>query len=266
MLRTSNIVSSGFRIKLGPLFYTLAIFAVMVAAFALHVRRDSIFACPANLYEDNSYLGYCGATAYGDYDHGAFWFGLEPEARRHAAAADALFIGNSRLQFGFAAPALRRWFSAIGLHYYLLGFSNTDNETYLRPLLRCLHPAARTYVIPVEHVFLGLRLVPDHDVMPGLNARNGYDRKLTSQPVHRIVCTWQPSLCGDAMAFYRQRETGEWQLGWGAASNNQVLEETDPPVDYESVARMKPIAERFISDLGVDRSCVFLTLLPASRT
>ena len=46
----------------------------------------------------------------------------------------------------------------------------------------------------------------------------------------------------------------------GPRASHQVLEPTDPPVDYESVARMKPIAERFISDLGVDRSCVFLRL------
>jgi len=264
MPKTSAILHSVFRLQFGPLFYTLAIFAVIVATFGFHVRRDSIFACPAKLYDGNSYLGYCGATAYGDYDHGAFWFGLEPEARQHAAAADVLFIGNSRLQFGFSAPALGRWFSANNLKYYLVGFSHFENSTFLGPLLRGLHPRARAYVINVDDFFVDNVTDPGNDVMHGLNTRARYETKRTWQTVHRIVCTWQPSLCGDAITFYRQRETGEWQQGW-AAARHQVLEPTDPPVDYESVARMKPIAERFISDLGVDRSCVFLTLVPAAK-
>src|SRR6185312_4390360 len=117
-----NILSSAFRLRLGPLLYTLAIFAVTAATFGFHLRRDGIFACTASLYEGDSYLGCCGGTAYGDYDHGAFWFDLEPDARHHAAAADVLFVGNSRLQFGFSAPALGHWFSANDLNYYLLGF------------------------------------------------------------------------------------------------------------------------------------------------
>ena len=261
MPKTSDSLPSFFK-QCRPLSYTLVIFAVIVATFGLHVRRDSIFACAASLYEGNSYLGYCGGTDYGDYDHGAFWFGLEPEARQHAAAADVLFLGNSRLQFGFSAPALGRWFSANGLQYYLLGFSHFENYTFSGPLLRGLHPRARAYVINVDDFFVDRATDPGYDVMHGLNTRVRYETKRTWQTVHRIVCTWQPSLCGDAITFYRQRDTGEWRLGWAAATS-QLFEQSDTPVDYESLARMKPIAEKFISDLGVDRSCVFLTYVPA---
>ena len=262
MPKTTDILSSVFRLRLGPLVYTLAILAVVVATFVLHVRRDSIFSCTANLYDGNSYLGYCGATAYGDYDHGAFWYGLEPEARQRAAAADVLFLGNSRLQFGFSAPALGRWFSANGLKYYLLGFSHFENDTFLSPLLRNLHPRARAYVINVEDFFLDHASDPGNDVMYGLNTRARYETKRTWQTVHRIVCTWQPSFCGDALTFYRQRDTGEWRLGWASASN-RLFEQPDSPVDYGTIARMKPIAEKFISDLGVARSCVFFTYVPS---
>ena len=34
--------------------------------------------------------------SYGDYDHGAIWFGLEPAADAAAANAQVLFLGNSR--------------------------------------------------------------------------------------------------------------------------------------------------------------------------
>ena len=264
MSKTANILDSVLRFKFGPLFYTLAVFAVAVAAFGLHVRRDGIFACTANLYVGGYYLGYCGGAAYGDYDHGAFWFGMEPEAREHAAAADVLFIGNSRLQFGFSTPALGRWFSANNLSYYLLGFSHFENYTFLGPLLRSLHPQARAYVINLDDFFLDHETDPGNDVMYGPNTRARYEAKLTWQTPHRIICTWQPSLCGDAISFYRQRETGEWRLGW-AAANNQSFKQADAPVDYEMLARMKPIAEKFISSLGVERSCVFLTYVPAAN-
>ncbi len=262
--KTTDIITSIFRLRLRPLVYALTIFAVIVATFVLHVRRDSIFACTAKLYDRNSYLGYCGGTGYGDYDHGAFWFGLEPEARQHAAAADVLFIGNSRMQFGFSAPALGRWFSANGLSYYLLGFTHFENETFAGPLLRSLHPRARAYVIDVDDFFSDHATDPGNDVMYGLNTRARYQTKHTWQTVHRIVCTWQPSLCGDKIAFFRQRDTGEWRLSWNMASN-RLFEQTDSPVDYASVARMKAIAEKFVSDLGVDRSCVFLTYVPAAN-
>jgi hypothetical protein len=265
MPKIAAIPYSIFRPSLGPLFYTLTIFAVIVATFVFHLRRDSIFACTADLYGGNSYLAYCGGKAYGDYDHGAFWFGLEPDARQNAAAADVLFIGNSRMEFGFSAPALGRWFSANNLKYYLLGFTHFENSTFLGPLIRGLQPRARAYVINVDDFFLNNVTNPGNDVMYGFDStRARYETKRTWQTLHRIVCTWQPSLCGDAITIYRQRETGEWRLGWAAASN-QVLEQTDRPVDVESVTRMKPIAERFISDLDVDRSCVFLTFLPAEQ-
>lgn len=85
----------------------------MVVAFPLQLRWNGIFACPANGYSSDSYLGYCQATAYGDYDKGAFWFGLEPGLREVVAAADVLFLGSSRMQLGFSAPALRDWFLLI---------------------------------------------------------------------------------------------------------------------------------------------------------
>ena len=152
----------------------------------------------------------------------------------------------------------------MALSYYLLGFSHFENDTFLGPLLRSLHPRARAYVINVDDFFLDHASDPGNDVMYGLNTRARYDTKRTWQTAHRIVCTWQPSLCGNAMSFYRQRDTGEWRLGWGWASN-RLFEQTDPRVDYDGLTRMKPIAEKFISDLGVDRSCVFLTYVPCRQ-
>ena len=115
--------------------YILVVLAAIVGAFVFHMRQAGIFTCPATAYGGDRYLGYCQGTAYGDYDHGALWFGLEPGVREAAAAADVLFVGNSRMQFGFSAPALGRWFEGSGASYYLLGFSHNETAKFTAPLL-----------------------------------------------------------------------------------------------------------------------------------
>ncbi|MEP6607259.1 MAG: hypothetical protein ABJA83_01115, partial [Burkholderiaceae bacterium] len=118
-----------------PLFYILLLLCAVVGSFAYKLRVDGIFACGADRYSADRYLAYCNATAYGDYDRGAFWFALEPEAPRNAAAAEVLFIGSSRMQFAFSTAATAEWFSLSAARYYLLGFSHTEDIVFLAPLL-----------------------------------------------------------------------------------------------------------------------------------
>ena len=77
---------------------------VVVATFAAKLRTTGVFACPSS-YGDHAYLSDCNASNYGDYDHGAFWFGLEPSAQQAAGRAQVLFLGNSRIQFAMGTPA-----------------------------------------------------------------------------------------------------------------------------------------------------------------
>src|SRR5215469_970354 len=118
--------------------YALVILAVTLAAGAYSLRNNGIFSCQASEYGADGYLGYCGATSYGDYDHGAIWFDLEPAAFAAAAHAPVLFIGNSRTQFAFSSQATADWFSSLSESYYLLGFSHFENYTFEVPLLRKL--------------------------------------------------------------------------------------------------------------------------------
>ena len=93
-----------------PTIYILILLAAFAGSFFHRLRHNMIFACPANGYTADKYLSYCGASNYGDYENGAFWFGLEPAAELSAAKADVLFLGNSRTQFGFLPPQRRNGF------------------------------------------------------------------------------------------------------------------------------------------------------------
>ncbi len=244
-----------------PSWYVAVLILAFFAAFALHMRFNGILACPA-AYDEAHYLGHCQATAYGDYDHGAFWFGSEPEIRDAARSADVLFLGNSRLQFGFSAPALGEWFRHAGSSYYLLGFSHTENITFVAPLLRELQPRARVYVINTDDFFTDWTTGPAADVMNGADTRGRYRTKRTWQNAHRALCTSIPSLCGNMMAFYRHRETGEW-LFLGEPEEPPSGIEGEEPLEPERVEDMRARAETFLAGLDAPRECVLLTYVPS---
>ena len=80
---------------------TLYICIVLLAAFASYaywLKTRSIFACQAPGYSADRYLAYCGGGNYADFEHGAFFYNLEPPALDYARNADVLVLGNSRLQ------------------------------------------------------------------------------------------------------------------------------------------------------------------------
>lgn len=251
--------------------YIVVVLLAMIGAFAWHMRTAGIFACPAGGYGDGRYLGYCQADAYGDYDHGAVWFGLEKGVREAAAAADVLFVGNSRLQFGFSAPALDDWFARAGARYYLLGFSNNETAKFTEPLLEGLAPAARAYVINVDKFFFERESPPAAEVMHAPDAAARYAGKRSWQPAHKAICGALPFVCGNEIAFFRDRATGAWAY---EGSHHLVARtvEDDRPVyaggDPKQIAEVAANARAFAAWLdgqGIPRECVILTYVPSTE-
>ena len=143
--------------KARPTIYIMILLGAFVAASVYHLRVDNIFACPASGYTSDRYLAHCDAANYGDYEHGAYWFDLEPAAEMSAASADVLFLGDSRVQFAFSTAATAQWFSSASIRYHLLGFVAFENSIFARALLHTLKPRAEVYVIPVADFFQTIR-------------------------------------------------------------------------------------------------------------
>jgi hypothetical protein len=112
--------------------YICILLIAVLASYAVWMRKYSIFACMANGYTSDRYLGQCDTKGYGDYEHGAFWLGLEPAAQNFANDADVLFFNNSRVQFAFSTKATAGWFSAASIRYYLLGFTYNEGAPFAR--------------------------------------------------------------------------------------------------------------------------------------
>jgi hypothetical protein len=249
-----------------PAVYILILLSAVFATFAFKLRSQGIFACPADGYAANHFLAYCHATAYGDYDRGAFWFELEPEARLAASEADVLFVGSSRMQFAFSTATVSEWFSSLGFRHYLLGFTHNENAVFAAPLLSSLRPRARVYVVNVDRFFDDIQTPPTRELLAAGDARTRYKEKEFWQWLHQPLCSAAPALCGSRFAYFRLRETGAWQQkGW-----SPVFEATaavdGPPSETERWEQYSAIGKEFLSKLPVDRQCVILTIAPSEST
>jgi hypothetical protein len=254
--------------EIHPALYITLLIAVMVGTYLVKLRTQGIFACTAEGYyaANHAYLGYCDASAYGDYDHGAFWLNLEPDVRRFAANADVLFLGSSRMQFAFSTQATDKWFAGANARDYLMGFSHTENETFTGPLLASLRPHAKAYVINVDQFFFDRETDPGADLLHERNdvARRYREKKLW-QHWHRMICTRIRAVCGHKFAYYRTPETGHWKTR-GKQKNDTSFTADGPISDQAQWSHYAALANQFVASLPVDRSCVFLTVVPYPGT
>ncbi len=248
-----------------PVLYIALVTAVICAAFLYDLRTNGIFACSAEGYSTDSYLAYCNSLAYGDYDHGAFWFDYEPEARPLVAAAEVLFLGSSRMQFAFSTAATEGWFARHGLGYYLFGFAYTENITFVAPLLASISPRARAYIINADGFFDDRVTAPVAEIFNGDGVESRYRRKRLWQYPHRPICAGLPALCGNSLSFFRARDNGSWTFHGADGLVKGAI--ADAPVgDRKVVDRRAVMAESFVASLHVPRRCVFLTVAPWAET
>jgi hypothetical protein len=244
--------------------YILVVLAVSVGAGVYGLRKYGIFGCSASGYASDVYLGYCGATSYGDYDHGAIWFGLEPAASAAAANAQVLFIGNSRTVFGFSSQATADWFLSRSESYYLLGFSHFENYTFEAPLLRRLRPRAKVYVINIDSFFDRSETGPGKTVMRDESAKTRYEQKRQWQRVQKAICTTFKGICGNEEAIFRSRSEGAWHVTGNRFPSEPVAYNDD--IDQNMLASYTASGNEFLPSLSVGRACTILTIVPAVKT
>jgi hypothetical protein len=248
-----------------PLLFTLLVVAAACGAYLFKLRDDGIFACPAGGYGADQYLAYCHANEYGDYEHGAFWFGLEPAATRAAGNADLLFLGDSHLQFALSTSATADWFAAAKLRYYLLGFGYGEDVGFTGRLLGRLRPRARIYVINVDGFFDRSETVAAKAATGDWASFFHFQGKRWWQELHRPVCGAVPQLCGQSYVIYRSRATGAYHaMGEGAFVGRPVA--ADDSVDMGAVTSALALGHEFLSTASIDHRCVLLTIVPNGAT
>ena len=245
--------------KSRQIVYFFAVLAAFYLGFVLQVAPA--LQCPASGYAEDAFLAYCQARGYADYDHGAAWFGLEPSVLEGARKADVLFIGNSRLEFGFSAPSLTRWFTERGIRYYLLGFTYGENITFFKPLLQRMKPHPHVYVINLDNdnFFSSVETPPGSDVMHAPDAFARYWMKKLWQIPHHLLA---PHGAPGSYSYFRRRSDG----AFSAVAPSVLSPVPDPlPVDEGALANSVAVGRDFLQSLGIEQSCIILTYVPSGN-
>ncbi len=252
-----------------PALYILVILTAVASGY-VYTLREGIFACQANGYAPDRFVAECSASAYGDYEHGAFWFGLEPEAIKKAADAQVLFLGDSRVQIGFNTAATTDWFTKAAAPYYLLGFGWAENIAFVGKLLNKIKPRAKVLIINVDTFFEKDETPPASLVMRDPKAESRYKEKRLWQYFHRLICGRVPGFCGTSYVVFRSRDTGGFEIHgdhdasghWYRSGPVAYVRTIDP----EKKARYVAAGMNFLSHLSVERPCIIATIVPHMTT
>jgi hypothetical protein len=248
-----------------PSIYILIVLSTLAACYFYRLRTEFIFACQATGYSSDRYLAYCEATNYGDYEHGAFWFNQEPEAKSLAAKADVLFLGNSRTQFALSTTATARWFSSTSASYYLLGFIGWENSIFARALLQKIKPRAKVYVINIDGFFQPTEAAIGKTVLHDDTMETRYETKHFLQFVHRAICEKLTVVCGNRLVIFRSRQNGMYYMSDRELSKFKGSRRSvsfDQQIDQKEIDDAIAIGRVFLSELPVKAECVILTAIP----
>jgi len=250
-----------------PAIYICIILIAAAVGLMYELRTRTILACQADGYSSDRYLAYCNGDNYADYEHGAFYFDLEPSAQNFVRDADVLFLGSSRLQVALSTDVTADWFRSAASHYYLLGFSYFENVIFAETLLQKIRPRASVYVINIDDFFDRQETIPAKTVFHDPDARYNYEMKRRWQRLHEYICGTVPMVCGHKFVIYRSRENGAYYAYQteGAALQKSTPVSYDPIVDQNAVSRNTIAAASFLSRFTKGK-CVILTMVPFVET
>jgi hypothetical protein len=241
-------------------FFLSAALAFLAASIAWW--GAGVLACPPAT--PGTFLAYCRNELYGDFEHGAFLYGLEPAAVERAQRADVLVIGDSRAQFGFSTEATRRYFADRGRTYYLLGMGYASTSDYARALLRRHQLQPRLLIVNAEPYFTREVTAVPADVIRGdYRTRWAYRRKWLFQRAHRPACDLVPWLCREAAGgIHRRIDNGAWIWQGLLVAGDLSVPFVERDITVEQVEESGRIAEAFVDELGLNSSCVIVTAVP----
>jgi hypothetical protein len=260
----------------------LAAFAVSGLACGFAYRfvdwSSDVLGCALNR-TPGAFLAYCASDHYGDYEHGAYYLDLEPQAVEAARRAEVLIFGNSRAQVGFSTEAVARYFTERSIPFYLLGFGYADGDEFAAALVEKyrLHP--RFVIVDTNPFFTDFVSAPAKAMMlrgsswwgwpiDWISDWWGYLTKKAFNSLQRFVCGLRPSFCtGTFRTIYRSAEAGFWVLNTFVVPDYPGYPVTTKklvPLSGRALTVQTASAKRFLDLLRLPRECVVLTAAPST--
>ncbi len=225
--------------------------------------------------EPDAFLAYCNDPQFGDYEHGAYFFDLEPSAIEHLRTADVIFFGDSRVQYAFSTDALQQYFRERSIRYYLLGFGYQDRASFASALVEKYHLEPKAVVIDADPFFDDYLSPPAARVVG--DARHlwintpAWIEYLTKKQLinfQLLACRHYAQACSSRQpTLYRARADGAWVSRDLFAKPNEERIETHPGEYYpkEQAVADQSIAAKFLVGAGVKPRCAIITAIPNSN-
>jgi hypothetical protein len=217
--------------------------------------------------DDITYIAYCTSETehtFGDYEIGAFAYGLEPGSLRNAQKADVLILGNSHSQVAMSTPEFDSFFVQRRVPYFLLGFGFYSRSAMALHLMakHRMHP--KVVIVNADPFFSPGPQQKEQQVLDGrIYTRYEYFERMVFDLIHTPICSVEPSSCKPSYrTIFRSRANGGWTykdtLWW--SQYTQPLAETALVGDDGSTE----VARDFIKNFGLDPRCVIVTAVPSS--
>jgi hypothetical protein len=255
--------------RAGLLIYAVVLILVgsLTAAFTYSAKGISIAGCrPAP--DPDQFISACGSPTFGDYEHDAFWFGLEPAAVANMKAADVIFTGSSRTMFGFSTTEVRSYFAARGLHQFNLGFSGEDGAPFFGALALKHHLHPRVLVIGIDPYFTE-RLSPP--AAAAMSSRWEFVRAWVKRTEIRLqvpLCRWHILNCR-AQAITAFRSSTDGYFTW----RDVLLKDREHPRPHDTRLRDFQVniplaaqaAKAFLARIDMPAACVVMVPMPTTR-
>jgi hypothetical protein len=240
---------------------------VSIPAFGVGIMTFDNFSCRTGRDRNDEFLAYCRSVRYVDYEHGALYYGLEPKLRESIRSAQVLFLGSSRLQAAFAANAVRDYFRARDVRYFVMGFGYGEGSAFAQPVMERSRASPQIVVINADPFFIEGLSPPARDAIEG---NPGYLLRLVLktafQRVHRAICRAAPLCPESEPSIFRSATDGQWN--WvGPYTNDRAVpigEEIKERLPQDQIEHAKIIGEAFLRRLGIPRQCVVFTGIPNS--
>jgi hypothetical protein len=252
------------------LYLVVFVPAALLGALLLGLGRITIdnIDCKSNKYREGDFLAYCQSKHYGDYEHGALYYGLEPGIGDNIRAAKVIFLGSSMTQAAFSTKAVRAYFDKHGLRFFLMGFSYGDASPFALALLKRWKPSPKVLVINANPFFASERAVSE----PALETFEGKPAflwrltlKMMFQRAHRVLCAAASFLCRESEpSIFRSARDGQWDwIGPYVAERTIPIDPaTLKPLPPDQIEASRQWGEKFLDEVGLDRRCVVLTGVP----
>jgi hypothetical protein len=229
-----------------------------------------IYRCDPSLYGENRFLAYCSDPAYGSYEHGAIYFGLEKDIVSNLQSASVLILGSSRAQLGFSSVIVDKYFSARGLKYFNLGFNYWESDKFAKRIIERHDLRPNVVIVNADYFFTNAASLTAKKVMSGTRSVEfEYLLKEWAQRSHQDICIrkkygFSEYICGRKPALYRSRLNGRTSVVNWPRSFQIGPFETNEPSD-NTLVRLIRNGKSFKKFLNARNICLVITVIPSTN-